>query len=179
MKILKSFAFAGLALTGLAFFSPKADAGVAFSVSVGSGYRHHHGSSFGFAYSDPCYPRPVYYRPYCYRPYYYSYPAYYTERVVYVQPAQQVVVEQPTVVSSTTTSYTSAPESSFYRLGHDWAKDLRDDVISRDQLVSYLRSHVVRASTADYNEFRRGFIAAYGSNGEAAFDKAYQQARGE
>lgn len=67
--------------------------------------------------------------------------------------------------------------SSLARDGHDWAKDLRDDIVTRDEFVNYLKKNISKASSADYNEFRRGFIDAYGVNGEAAFTKAYNQAR--
>jgi len=63
-----------------------------------------------------------------------------------------------------------------YELGRDWAKDLRDDIATREQFVDYLKSNFPKSSSADYNEFRRGFVAAYGVNAEKAFDKAYQQA---
>ncbi len=69
--------------------------------------------------------------------------------------------------------------ASFNQLGHDWAKDLRDDVATWDQFVSYLRSNIVNSPSADSDEFRDGFISAYGIHGKAAFDKAAKQARGD
>jgi len=157
--LLIAFVFLGI----LAFATPSAHAGVSVGFSFGYPYYHHH--YYG------CGPRYVYsyYDPYYYRP-------------VYVERAPVVVVrDAPTYVEETRSVTTVPPvdsEPSSYRLGHDWAKDLRDDIVSRAQFVSFLKANITKSSTADYNEFRRGFIAAYGVNGEAAFTKAYQEARG-
>ncbi len=103
-------------------------------------------------------------------------------RTVVIEPDPVVIVREPRYIE---TSYVRpAPEGvqeapSPCRLGHDWAKDLRDDVATREQFVTYLRTNLCKSSTSEYTEFRRGFIAAYGINGEAAFDKAYQEARAD
>ena len=83
----------------------------------------------------------------------------------YYQPQRVVMVRQelPVIASA-----------SYYQLGRDWAKDLRNDVATWDQFVNYLRS--TQYSTTGYTQFREGFLSAYGIHGERAFDKAYQQA---
>jgi hypothetical protein len=93
--------------------------------------------------------------------------------VVYIRPQPTVVVqEQPTVYVEKSTV------SSWHRLGRDWAKDLRDDVATREMFIQYLRENVTKASTSDFNEFRKGFISTYGVNAETSFNKAYEEARG-
>lgn len=84
-----------------------------------------------------------------------------------------VVIQQPRVVEYESRSRELSPS----QLGHDWANDLRNDVVSWNQFVEFMDDNIVRASRDEYNEFRDGFISTYGVNGEAAFKKAYQQAR--
>jgi hypothetical protein len=170
MKTVSKVIIAGLAI-GLSSLVPqKAHAGV----SVGIGFRFGSGH-----YCGPGYHSSVIYAPYrsCYYgpPAVYSYYPYYpTERVVVVNPPPS----EPVVVQRSSPPPPQVVNSTYFTLGRDWARDIRDDVASRDQFVSYLKSNVTQTSTENYNEFRRGFISAYGVNGEAAFDKAYQQARG-
>jgi hypothetical protein len=63
----------------------------------------------------------------------------------------------------------------YYQRGQDWAQDLRRDVVTWEQFVAYLRSDVVNATETQRNEFRRGFVAGYGANADAALDKAMQE----
>jgi hypothetical protein len=74
--------------------------------------------------------------------------------------------------------YSRANQATYSELGRDWAKDLRQDIATFDQFEKYLRENITKISTENYNNFRNGFITAYGVNGEAAFDKYFQQARG-
>ncbi len=117
-------------------------------------------------------------------PYYYCNGVYYQacpSGYMIVNPP--VVVAPPQVVMAPVVAPPApamSASTSFYRLGHDWARDLRDDVATRDQFIHYLRSNVLRlASVAagDVEEFRRGFVGAYEVNGDTAFDKALQAAR--
>jgi len=71
-----------------------------------------------------------------------------------------------------------ASHDHFYQLGHDWGRDLRDDVANRNQLVRFIRSNLLGVPSDEVTDFRNGFVSAYGVNGEAAFDRAYHQARG-
>ena len=97
---------------------------------------------------------------------------------VSVPVATPVAAPVPTVTMASSAQAISAPLPPGYsRQGHDWAKDLRDDVVTRDEFINYLRSNIVNASSSNFSEFRNGFITAYGVNGDAAFDKAFQKAK--
>ncbi len=120
-------------------------------------------STFGYgrypSYAYPYPPYPLYYPTY---PVYsgnndnsgYSYPPY-----------------QPPV------SRAAPPTSSAFQLGHDWGQDVRSDIVTWDQFVAYVRQNLLSASATDRDEFRRGFVSSYGTNGETAFDKAWQAAQ--
>lgn len=108
--------------------------------------------------------------------YYYAGGTYYT-----AHPNGYVVVPPPAPAPVAAAPVPQAPVTpappSFYQLGHDWARDLRADVATLDQFVDYLEDHVIQASDADIKEFRSGFLSAYGVNGEAAFEKAFNRAK--
>jgi hypothetical protein len=70
-------------------------------------------------------------------------------------------------------TYTSPDD---YARGRMWAQDLRREVVTWDQFVEYCKANVISTSPVVFSEFRRGFIAGYGENAEAAFNKAVQQA---
>ena len=172
---MKTSSLLGLGLC-LAALSPQA-ARAGVRVSVGFGFPAY--GSCGPGYPAPrqvyCSP-PGYFRPRC-APVYYPSPMVYYPRYepYYVEPQRVVVVRE--------TSYAPAPapvmesEASYARLGRDWAHDLRNEVATWDQFVNYLRANLVRGPSSAYAEFRSGFLAAYGVNAEAAFNKAYQEAR--
>ena len=105
---------------------------------------HHDRTFFFFDFGFP-----VFYYPSCY---YYP-PAYYNS-ASYYYPSY---------------SYSSP---TYRQLGHDWAQDLRLGIVTWDQFVSYVKAYIANAPTAPRDDFRRGFIAAYGENGDAAFAKA-------
>lgn len=69
------------------------------------------------------------------------------------------------------------PTSNAYQLGHDWGQDVRSDIVTWDQFVAYVRQNLLNASATDRDDFRRGFVSSYGTNGEAAFDRAWQAAQ--
>lgn len=137
---------------------------------------------FGTARCGPyvpayCAPPPVFCGP---RPYAWRGPVC-GPRVVYV-PAYYSAPERVVVVRET--AYAPPPaipaarqEPSYASLGRDWARDLRNDVATWEQFVAWLRANLVRAPANAYAEFREGFLAAYGVNAEAAFNKAYAEAR--
>ncbi len=190
MKILKKVFLAGLVIGLCALISQKADASVSVNFRFGTG-----GYFCGpppchpvVVYGSPCRTRVIYTSPVIYTrpyvsyapyPYYYPYPP---QNVVVVPQAppssESVASQQTTAVQPTPTPPPATAENSYYRVGRDWAKDLREDIATRDQFINYLKANIIRASTENYSEFRKGFIATYGVNAEAAFDKAYQQARG-
>ncbi len=122
----------------------------------------HPHSSFFFVSSFPVY-YPAYYSYPCYGYGGYSYPSY----------------SEP-VYSSGYEPADSPPQAVDYvQLGHDWARDVRQEIITWDQLVGYLKAQIANAPAGARDDFRRGFVAAYGSNGDAAFAKAMQQAQGD
>ncbi len=145
---MKTLILASLGL-GLLSFTPRSDAGVALDLRFGSGDRYHHERE------HVVYERHEYRRP------------------VFVEPRGVVVVQEPVYVSACP----QVPCDNFYATGRDWARDLRDDAVTRDQFIVFLRSHIVRTSTYNYEEFRRGFIEGYGIHGERAFDMAFRDAR--
>jgi len=81
----------------------------------------------------------------------------------------------PTVVPVTLPSQI---DSGYGQLGTDWGQDLRREIVTWGQFVQYLRATILTAAAAARDEFRRGFIASYGLNAEAAFDQALRQASG-
>lgn len=76
-------------------------------------------------------------------------------------------------------SRTASGPSTFFAKGRDWGQDLRRDVVSWAQFVQYMKTEIVNAVPWMQDEFRRGFVEAYGTNGEAAFEKAATATRGE
>ncbi|MDD2706981.1 MAG: DUF6515 family protein [Verrucomicrobiae bacterium] len=96
-----------------------------------------------------------------------------------VQTAPVVTQTQTTASASTTGASSSAAsiKSGFQQLGHDWAKDLRGEVATWQQFVDYLKANLVSAPSGNSEEFRKGFVTAYGINGDAAFEKAFRQAK--
>lgn len=172
---MKTSSLLGLGLC-LAALSPQAaHAGVRVSVGFGPAYYGSCGPGYPY-YSRGGYCSSPYYRPWC-GPGYYPRPAVYYPRYApyYVAPQQVVVVQEPSYAPAP--APVVEPEMSYARLGHDWARDLRNDVATREQFVNYLRANIVRGPSSAYAEFRSGFLAAYGVNAEAAFNKAYQEAR--
>ena len=71
---------------------------------------------------------------------------------------------------------TTPPGSDYYQLGSQWAQDLRRNIVTWDQFIAYMKDSILPAMPSDEAEFRRGFLSAYGSNAEAAFNKAAEQA---
>lgn len=84
------------------------------------------------------------------------------------------VVESPAVVAAPVP--VADTRSGFDQVGHDWAKDLRNEVATFDQFVDYVRANLLRADTRSFASFREAFIAAYGVNGRAAFERAVDRA---
>ena len=67
-------------------------------------------------------------------------------------------------------------ESNYADVGTQWGQDLRREVATWDQFVDYIRNYIVAAAPASQADFREAFIASYGINGAAAYDKAAGQA---
>jgi hypothetical protein len=176
-SLMKRILFIGLGVGLITLSAQQANAGVHVDVQFGFPSHHYHRPNpcvvYRPVYRSHC--EPVYHhRSWSYSSRSYSYPS-----VVYVrpQPQQVVVMQDPAPVYTTTTNSVSEAPRTYQQLGHDWAKDLRNDIATWDQFVAYLKSNLSRGDTRDYNDFRNGFIAAYGVNGEAAFDKSFQKAR--
>lgn len=121
--------------------------------------------------------------PWCYYPSYGYYPAY-SYPVYAPYPASyypDTYVPTPYVYDSGA-SYSSPASSpavqvrTWLELGHDWAKDLRLDIVAWDQLVAYVKAYVINASPTVRDEFRRGFLSGYGLHAQEAYDKALKQA---
>jgi hypothetical protein len=172
---MKRLLLIGFGAGALLVTSQSAEAGVKVSVNLGFPAYRHCGPSPRIVYRSHC--GPVYHHR--------SYSCGYSRRVVYVQPEPVVIMQSPPpvyynsapVYSSSPTPAPTEVSRTFYQLGHDWAKDLRNDIATWDQFVTYLKANISRADVRDYNDFRDGFVSTYGVNGQAAFDKAFQQAR--
>ena len=104
----------------------------------------------------------------CWYPVYTAYPYYYDARpaVVYDNAGYVPLGEEGGVQA--------AP--SYGEVGRQWGQDLRRDVVAWDQFVDYLRVYIINADPAAQADFREAFIASYGINGAAAYDKAADQA---
>ena len=61
-------------------------------------------------------------------------------------------------------------------LGHQWGQDLRREVATWDDFVGYVGAYIIGAAPEAQAGFREAFIASYGINGAAAYDKAAEQA---
>ena len=153
----------GLCLASLA--PTAAPAGVKVDIRLGPG---------------PCAPParswcgPVGYRAPCPPAYCPPRGGWYSTWPVYCVAPERVVVVRET--SYAPVPVVIAPEPSYARLGRNWALDLRNEVVAWPQFVAWLRENLVRAPSGAYADFRAGFLAAYGVNAEAAFNKAYAEA---
>ena len=139
------------------------------------GHRHFfHNNRFFFSFGVP-----FYYYPYSY---YYPPPYYYNDygpAYDYSSVPDNNSYYPPSVPDSNGSSATySAPTTSrsSTTVGHDWAQDLRLDIVTWDQFITYMKTNLASASVGARDEFRRGFVSAYGDNGDAAFAKALKDA---
>ncbi len=126
-------------------------------------YHHHHAGFYPYYLGTFSVLYPFYYPMYYYPDTYYSEPGYddypYANGgVAPVQPGTQATV------------------SAYYRLGHDWGQDLRNDVVTWNQFVDYIRTRLLSLPEAERTQFRQGFIAGYGMNAGEALDKAWASA---
>ncbi len=90
---------------------------------------------------------------------------------VYVWQSSQVVLTSPAFGSSG-----RRETRTFEQLGHDWARDLRQDIVTWETFVEFVNKSVLHAFSQDREQFRRGFVGTYGMNADAAWDKALQDA---
>jgi hypothetical protein len=168
--IMKKMLIAGLVL-GAACLVPQAtQAAVSVDLHFGTSrhgnYRnnyHHRGHSSYHHHSYP-YRHHSYHRNHSRSSFrgfvsVYPQPVYVPERVVVVERRQPQYVEP-----------------SYYDLGRDWAKDLRRDVVSWGDFIRFLKDNNIQGSSRRSNDFRDGFVSAYGVNGDAAFRRAIRQA---
>jgi len=72
--------------------------------------------------------------------------------------------------------YSSRAAPTYEQLGRNWGQDLRQEIVSWDQFVAHMES-LSGASPEARDEFRRGFASTYGSNADAAFNKALEAAQ--
>jgi hypothetical protein len=78
--------------------------------------------------------------------------------------------------SSQTDGYTAQNAQGYYQVGDQWGAELKQYHVTMDQLVTYLKAYIVKASPAQQGAFRSGFIASVIPNAAATFDQAMQQA---
>ena len=84
----------------------------------------------------------------------------------------------PVEAASTADSAAVPSAPSYGDLGTAWGQDLRRDIVTWDQFVAYVRAYIIIAAPAAQADFREGFIASYGLNGAAAYDKGAKDAAG-
>jgi hypothetical protein len=116
--------------------------------------------SFSIGLGFVSYPQSIYYgHPYFPPRYdyveYYQYPVYTT----YVEPAYGQYA-QPTSIE----------------IGQAWGTGLRQGYYVWDQFIGYLKAHIVTAPVRVREDFRQGFVIAFGINGDTAFANSYQWA---
>lgn len=135
----------------------------------GAFHRHGRRSGFILVYVNGL---PCWYPFYTAYPYYYDVPlaptydsGYYDSGASYVPPVDE---------SAGGGAVQTAP--GYDELGHGWGQDLRRDVATWDQFVSYMQTYIIVATPAAQAEFREAFVASYGINGATAYDKAAEQA---
>ncbi|HUJ09992.1 MAG TPA: hypothetical protein VL171_08195 [Verrucomicrobiae bacterium] len=132
----------------------------------GGGDFHHRRSNFIIVYVNGA---PCWYPVYTAYPYYYDAP---------LAPSYDSGDSSATTYVPSVEDDGSEAPSSYADVGREWGQDLRREVATWDQFVDYLRSYIVGAPPAAQADFREAFIASYGINGAAAYDKAAQQAVG-
>ena len=64
----------------------------------------------------------------------------------------------------------------FFKPGYQWGAGLRENKLAWGDFVPYLEQYVLSADPWARDSFRRGFIEAFGGNGEATYDYALRQA---
>lgn len=64
----------------------------------------------------------------------------------------------------------------FFQPGYQWGAGLRANTLAWGDLVPYLEQYILNADPRSRDAFRRGFVKAFGGNGEATYDSAYRQA---
>jgi len=116
----------------------------------------------------------------CWYPFYTAYPYYYDYYAAPLAPTYDSgyydsgASTAPYVDDNGDEAAQTAP--SYGELGQEWGQDLRREVATWDDFVDYLRTYIVVAPPDSQAEFREAFVASYGINGAAAYDKAAQEA---
>jgi hypothetical protein len=101
-----------------------------------------------------------------------------TPTPIFVGPETMVIERYSSDSYSDNNSTTTTTDIDyFYKLGHDWANDLRRDIVTWDQFIDFLRVNIVPATITNYDAFRNGFLPAYGIHGAEAFDNAFRLAQ--
>ena len=105
----------------------------------------------------------------CWYPVYTAYPYYYATAYDSAYPADTGYIplaeERDAQVAA-----------SYGEVGRQWGQDLRREIATWEQFVDYVKAYIVNAAPAAQVDFREAFIASYGINGAAAYDKAADQA---
>ena len=65
----------------------------------------------------------------------------------------------------------------FYGMGQDWGRDLRSNAVTWDKFVEMIKV-LLTVDVPSRDAFHSGFAAAYGAEGNATFQKAWQEAQG-
>jgi len=131
--------------------------------------RHGHRSNFVIVYVNGVA---------CWYPFYTAYPYYYDEPLAptYDSGYYDSGASSAPYVDEGAGGGTVEVAPTYGDLGQEWAQDLRREVATWDDFVDYLGKYIIVAAPEAQAEFREAFIASYGINGAAAYDKAADQA---
>jgi len=176
---------AGALAATTSYANSAAASSVAVSLAPPIGVPRHHfhhlgggpfcAQPFAGAYAYSYYGNPYYdygYPPYAYSPPYY-YPRYMRDDAY---PGYYPYTVYDLGNQNSGTGSANQPATTYYQLGHHWAQDLRQDIVTWDQFVASVQKWLTDATPGAREEFRRVFASAYGTNGDAALDKALVQA---
>ena len=140
-------------------------------------YRHGHGGLVaGYGYGFPNY-YPYFASPYYCAPTY----GYCTPQLDDTYAAQPDYSSNPPPDasvddSSPTATYPAQDAQEYFQVGDQWGAELKQYHVTMDQLVTYLKAYIVKASPVQQGAFRSGFIASVIPNAAAMFNQAMQQA---
>jgi hypothetical protein len=91
------------------------------------------------------------------------------------QPQTLLVVFYNNPVSYDPSAYYQEVQD-YYQPGYQWGVGLRDNSMMWDGFVPYLKEYIAAASEVGQDAFRDGFVAGFGGNAEALFDRAARRA---
>jgi hypothetical protein len=93
----------------------------------------------------------------------------------YLRPQTSVVVFYTNPIWYDPAVYNEEVQN-YYQPGYQWGIGLRANSLGWDGFIPYLKQYIAVASPVGQDAFRDGFVAGFGGNAEAIFDRAARQA---